>query len=166
METTQISINEFSNYLVNLFSSKGDFLTNKKLQKLLYYIQAWHLVHFEGKNIYTKNSTPQAWRHGPVYTEVYKNYKKHGFNGIEPTDNSFKGVATQLASFELAPEQNDYLTAAINYYGKKNAFELEMLSHNEAPWLQARKGLDDFDRGNVYISLPLMQEYYSNLLNE
>ena len=53
----------------------GSFISNLKLQKLLYYAQAWHLA------IYDTRLFPerfQAWVHGPVIPEIYHRYKEFG----------------------------------------------------------------------------------------
>ena len=45
----------------------GDDITHLKLQKLLYYAQAWHLAH---TNAPLFNKEIKAWTHGPVVTTV------------------------------------------------------------------------------------------------
>ncbi len=159
---TKINILAFSNYLVELFANKGAAITHKKLQKLLYYVQAWHLVYFNGNNIFTE--TAQAWRHGPVYTSVYKIYRENEFNPIMPKESKpLEQIDAEYNKLGLNTDQKEYIDAVLRFYGKKNSFELEILSHMEKPWIDARAGLKSLDRGNKEISLETMRTYYSNL---
>lgn len=157
----EIDIKYFSEYLVYYFNHRGALISNKKLQKLLYYIQAWHLVYFDNKLF---NETPEAWVHGPVYPSVYRAYKKYKAKPI-----SFdSGISRQLLderlnSFGFSKDQIEYIEAVINSYGKKSALELELLSHRESPWLEARKGLSDYDLSSSPINIELMKSYYAEL---
>lgn len=49
----------------------GDTISPLKLQKLLYYCQAWHITIFDEKII---NEDFEAWAHGPVLRSVYKRF--------------------------------------------------------------------------------------------
>lgn len=59
--------------------SAESLITPLKLQKLLYYAQAWSLV-FRGKALFYEDI--EAWVHGPVIPLVYQRYKHHGYNLI------------------------------------------------------------------------------------
>src|SRR5271163_1555007 len=73
-------------HLVNLANSgeEPDPLTHLRLQKLLYYAQGWYLGIF-GRALFTNRI--EAWRHGPVVPDVYKELKKHGGATIAATSN-------------------------------------------------------------------------------
>ncbi|MCD8435118.1 DUF4065 domain-containing protein [Tenacibaculum dicentrarchi] len=157
----EIDIKYFSEYLVYYFNHRGALISNKKLQKLLYYIQAWHLVYFENKLF---NETPEAWVHGPVYPSVYRAYKKHKAKPISfDSGISRLQLDERLNSFNLSKDQTEYIEAVINSYGKKSALELELLSHRESPWLNARKGLSDYDLSSTPITIDSMKKYYTDL---
>lgn len=38
---------DLSTYIIAKYDNVGDLVTNKKLQKILYYIKAWGLVYFK-----------------------------------------------------------------------------------------------------------------------
>jgi len=42
----QTTFNNLSNYFISLSNETGNLISNLKLQKLLYYAQAWHLAYF------------------------------------------------------------------------------------------------------------------------
>ncbi|MBI5345580.1 MAG: DUF4065 domain-containing protein [Chlamydiae bacterium] len=71
---------DLARYFVHLGEKSKRPLTNKKLQKLLYYAQAWSLV-LRKKPIF--DEPIEAWPHGPVVSKVYHHYKKFGFETIQ-----------------------------------------------------------------------------------
>src|ERR1017187_8862366 len=54
-------------------------ITNLKLQKLLYYAQAWHLVLHE-EAIFDESI--EAWVHGPVVPEIFRMYSHLKWSAI------------------------------------------------------------------------------------
>lgn len=125
-------------------------MTNLKLQKLVYYAQAWSLV-FLAEPLF--NDDFQAWVHGPVIVELYNKYKKNPYALNIP---------------ENCPELNknvvDILIQVLNVYGRYNAKYLEGLTHSEEPWINARGGISPEARSNNIISKEEIKKYYSNLL--
>lgn len=155
---------KFANYIVHYFISIGDPITNKKLQKLMYYIQSWYLVYFKKKNIF--NEIPQAWVHGPVFPSVYKEYKLNGDCPIifDNKEISYKEVDDLFNKFSFNKEQSEFLKSVINHYGTKTGLELELLSHNEEPWIEARGNCKPFERSENKINLTTAYNYYKSLL--
>ena len=76
-----------------LWKAQGEkkAVTNKKLQKLLYYAQAWSLV-LRDKKLFSNKI--EAWVHGPAIREVYFEYKKFGFGPI--TENINDGLIAKM----------------------------------------------------------------------
>jgi len=67
----------------------GD-MSHLKLQKLLYYIQAWHLAIF-GKSVIDDDF--KAWVHGPVCVSVWHAVKKYSvLNGLVTVKNGGKAA--------------------------------------------------------------------------
>ena len=158
---------EAAKYIIAFSDSKGDLITNKKLQKLLYYIQAWNLAVFDSPLF---NEEPQAWRHGPVYPSVYKVFKQCGTQPVSLKEEYERTTLDgeelmKLISEEnqLTPEQAGLIEEVMTKYGTQSAFALEILSHRERPWLDARKGLDDFDASEELITHDAMRAYYGSL---
>lgn len=123
-----------------------------KLQKLLYYSQAWSLV-WDEKPIF--DNIIQAWANGPVVPSVY-NYHRGQYMVSE---NDFPtGKLASLGATERAT-----IDAVLGYYGDKPAQWLIDLTHSEEPWKQARQGIAPGERGNREITLASMADYYSGL---
>jgi uncharacterized phage-associated protein len=136
-------------------ADKKASLTHKKLQKLLYYAQAWSLV-FHDKELFKEPI--EAWVHGPVVPSLYHKFKKFGYNHFELAD----GVQVP----DLKDEDQQVIDSVWNTYGKYDGDYLEMLTHNEEPWINARAGMESFEPCNNEISLTAMKEYYGKKLQE
>lgn len=147
---------EIANYFIYK-SNKDDIqdLTNKKLNKLLYYSQAWYYT-LRSSTLF--DNEIKAWVHGPVIIDIYRKYKKYGFNRI--LENVFESDFKNIT-----PSQKEFLDEVWMVYGRKDASYLELLSHNEPPWQIARCGLSSLDNSDNNITLESMKEYYSSLLD-
>lgn len=126
-------------------------MTAMKLQKLVYYSQAWNLA-WDGVPIFREGI--QAWANGPVVHSLYAQHK--GRFEIRPGE--IKGNKRALTDDEL-----ETIDAVIDFYGKYSSHELSDLAHREAPWQNARAGLAPGQRGNNTISKEEMQEFYAAL---
>lgn len=149
---------DFSNFLILYFNEQEIRVTNLVLQKLLYYIQAWHLVHFNGEPLFEDEA--QAWVHGPVYSSVYHHFKNKGSEEL-----SFDGdLEEEKKGLGLCQAQFDLIESVVLKYGFMPASKLVYLTHRELPWNQARKGLGLFDYSSQVISHESMRAYYSKRL--
>lgn len=82
MKTEIEKISELEKYFINNATS----VTNKKLQKLLYFAQAWFVTLYNDEEEEINNrlfdDKVEGWRHGPVIPESYYNYKENAFKAI------------------------------------------------------------------------------------
>ena len=148
------SIHDIADYVILHVKMEDKYasLINLKLQKLLYYIQAWS---------YGINKRPffkgdfEAWIHGPVNREIYNRFNptKYLYSEIN-LDDCIKQDIT------LASEDSEFVNFILENYLKYSAAELERLSHNEMPWIKTRGDLNVYDRCDRIISPELMIEYY------
>src|SRR5438309_2092560 len=82
------SAQTIANYLIwraNSDEDLGENITNLKLQKLLYYVQGFHLA-MNGAPLF--NEDIRAWDHGPVVPQVYRKYREYGAAAL-PTPENF-----------------------------------------------------------------------------
>lgn len=106
----------------------GDSLTNLKLQKLVYYVQGFHLAMY-GKSLFDESIL--HWEHGPVVRELYDQLKDHGSDSI-PIPSDFTPSMFTEDQIKLIEEVN-------SVYGQFSAWKLRDMTHNEQPWLNTRK---------------------------
>lgn len=126
-------------------------MTTMKLQKLVYYCQAWSLV-WDDKPLF--NDPIEAWANGPVVPNLYEAHRGKFKLGSGDLGNTCKKLnSTQIATIE----------AVLKFYGKKTSQWLSDLTHQEGPWRNARKGVPPGERSNKVITLAAMAEYYGSL---
>lgn len=138
-------------------------MSHKKLQKLCYYAYCWFIVFFNDIESISENNTEtihtlcperfQAWIHGPVLPSLYRRYKDYGWHDI-PKVNTTPSFPKELESL---------LQQVWDAYGIFTADELETISHGEAPWINARKGLQSGEACSNEISDYDILRYYSAL---
>lgn len=133
----------------------GDTISPLKLQKLLYYCQAWHLTVFNEKLI---NEDFEAWAHGPVLRSVYKRFAGFHFMN-EPIDIERQVIEVP----NISDDSLALLDEVYDIYGNKSASYLEKLTHSEKPWIEARGGLQEFDRCTNIISNETIKQFYNQL---
>jgi uncharacterized phage-associated protein len=126
-------------------------MTAMKLQKLVYYSQAWSLV-WDERPLFAERI--EAWANGPVCPELYQMHR--GRFQINPGD-----IPGQPG--ELDAEAQETVRAVLNFYGDRSAQWLSDLSHAEDPWRNARRGLGDGERGGAEIGHDMLAEYYGSL---
>lgn len=122
-----------------------------KLQKLLYYSQAWSLV-WDGRPLFTARI--EAWANGPVVREVFKTYQ-----GKYKVTESLRGNKDALS-----PTEKKTVDAVLKFYGPRDGFYLSQLTHRERPWIEAREGLAPGQIGDTEITKAAMSEYYGSLV--
>ena len=155
---------EVAKYIIAKFDYYGDLITNKKLQKLLYYIEAWGLVHLNG----VIDEDFEAWVYGPVVPDVYKKYSRFGYAALLNDDIDEYAPKSFMDDF-ISRNPSDIcelIETVLERYGNMSAMELELLSHSEQPWKEARAGLQPFERGDRIISKETMKSYYSSLIDQ
>jgi uncharacterized phage-associated protein len=149
-QTTALKV---AKYFIWKASQEGKNITNKKLQKLLYYAQGWNLV-IKGQPLF--NDKIEAWVHGPAIWSVYREYKQYGFSPITKK--------VEKSEVEKLPSQ-DVLEDVWKVYGEKyDADFLEQLTHNERPWQNAREKAESVDKYSPEIDLKDMRDYFLQIL--
>lgn len=142
--------NLIADYLLYECRERGELLTNLKLQKLLYYAQAWHLA-LKGNVLFDEDF--QAWVHGPVLLSQYHRFK----------DCKWMPIQGDIAQPQLDEELKGFLNEIIDIFGAETAVALEIMTHRERPWIEARGDLPPHEPCNNYISKETMAAYYRSL---
>jgi uncharacterized phage-associated protein len=144
--------NQVADYIIAFCNERGELITNLKLQKLMYYAQAWHLA-FYGEPLFDERL--EAWVRGPVQPETYQRFKVFGFQPIV-----YKPDASGIPQ-----DVKTYIDEVMKAYGGMGAFELERYTHNEAPWINARGVLPPEEPSNAVISTDDMRQFYKARLD-
>lgn len=155
--------------LENLFSVSGKMLqviayvfekleevTPLMLQKLLYFIQGMYFALY-GKPIFTEDC--RAWVHGPVYPEVYELFRDFKYNPID--DARF--VLLAGAGDALTDDEKKVINLVVNTFGMYGGKVLEKITHNEMPWMEARRGYGDNIPSTELLTKDNIKKYYENI---
>lgn len=129
----------------------GRRVTAWKLQKLVYYAQAWSLV-WDEEPLF--DDEIQAWANGPVVRSLYDLHS-----------GRFRLFAGDIDGTpeNLTKDQRETIDIVLEHYGDKSPQYLSDLTHMEDPWRNARGDLPDGARSQRIISLEAMAEYYESL---
>ncbi len=122
-----------------------------KLEKLVYYSQAWHLV-WEDEPLFPERI--EAWANGPVAPVLYQCHR-----GRFTVASWSSGDPSTLIERETST-----IDSVLDFYGDKPAAWLSELTHKEAPWREARTGLRPGERSSQVISESAMAEFYGALV--
>lgn len=134
----------------HILSKRGP-MSAMKLQKLVYYSQAWSLV-WDERPIF--DEPIEAWANGPVVRALYEQHR--GRFLLQP--GTFSGSADALTA-----DESDTVDVVLRYYGDKDPQWLSDLTHMELPWRQARDGVPDGERSESVIGHDVLAEYYGSL---
>ncbi|PIR83008.1 hypothetical protein COU19_02475 [Candidatus Kaiserbacteria bacterium CG10_big_fil_rev_8_21_14_0_10_56_12] len=141
-------------YLVYLASQElvGDNkeregITNLKLQKVLYFAQAYFLAKL-GKPLFSDNL--EAWEYGPVVPSVYRKYRENGSNPIIVDEDKSS----------ITDDDKEVLQKIWNTFGGYSASKLVDIAHAHTPWKDA------YQTPSKIISNKALEDYYAPLLNK
>lgn len=101
----------------------GDTISNLKLQKLLYYMQGFHLALFDAPFF---NEAIEAWTYGPVVPVVFREFKRYQNRAINPQNYSDELVLTD--------EEQQLFDGVYDEYNRFSAVVLMQMTHSEGPW--------------------------------
>lgn len=149
----KINADTIADHIIAFAHEHGSFVSNLKLQKLLYYAQGWHLALFDCPLFEDRF---EAWVHGPVVRSLYGRFKGHGYKNIDD----------EVETPALPEETEEFLRELYAEYFSLDAYELELMTHRESPWINARQGLAPDEPSRREISLEDMRAYFSTLAAE
>ncbi len=122
-----------------------------KLQKLVYYAQAWSLV-WDEKPLF--KDPIEAWAAGPVVRKLFNAHRGR----FKVRKGDIKGDPGALSDV-----QRETVDAVLRSYGEKPAHWLSELSHREDPWRDARRDVPPGAASKVVITHAAMRDYYGSL---
>ena len=123
-------------------SEYEELISNMKLQKLLYYMQGFHLAYF-GTPLF--DARIEAWQYGPVVPSAYDHFSKYKSQGIKPESEDI---------ITLSEKEERLFDEVYKVYGEYSAIGLMNMTHNESPWSSTNTG-----KGNV-ISREKMKNFF------
>lgn len=158
-EINLVDVKLLSDYI----SERGGRMSHLKLQKLLYYTQAFHLAYFDEPLI---EDEFQAWLHGPVCRALFNRIRARSLLYTEfvyiPRPGIF--LPSELLPSFICQDQLDLINEVVDGYAKLSAKELEALTHADDPWIDAREGYAPSDHCENVISKESMRLFYKKFI--
>ncbi len=153
LEFKEESVINIAQTIINVYNSKvnelvcnydimPEYITNLKLQKLLYFVQAISLMVF-GKKAFPEKII--AWPYGPVVKEVYQRYRQNHASEIK-SEGNIKEVSSGL---------HKIIDEVVNCYGSIEANKLIDFTHEEEPWINT-----EIDKE---IDIDLIKKYFNKV---
>jgi uncharacterized phage-associated protein len=133
-----------------LLSVRGPMET-MKLQKLVYYAQAWHLA-IEKRPLF--DDEEEAWAYGPVVYRLYEKHRRCLVLKQVPDGDPNRVDGTPKRSLAV-------MRAVWDHYGLMSGTWLSRMTHEEAPWRQAREGIVLGGSSRRVITKQAMQSFYA-----
>lgn len=146
-----------ANYILKNFGP----MSHLKLQKILFYCDAYHRAYFSKPLI---NEGFEAWVHGPVCRIVFDSLKQKSVLYSDIKWDETESDPNPIIEKTLSSSQITYINEIINELKTWNDFELEAATHREEPWRRARKNLKPYEKCSNLIDTDLVEHFYRNEL--
>lgn len=149
----QISAVELGDYILY----KYGIMSHAKLQKLLYYCDAYHFAYLDEVLLY---EVFEAWNCGPVCKVIFDEIKSESlYCDLTYGKNNDCDLST------LTTKQIEIITEVLDYFIGWTDGELESTIKKEQPWIDARKGFSYNDQNGDVINKVTMRDFYKIELN-
>ena len=154
---------EVCRHVIN-YSNEQDYgISNLKLQKVLYLIQAFFLID-KTENASCFDDKIEAWDFGPVIPCAYNEYKQYA-NGDIPTiesyylfdtDNIWNTKRVKYNDDVITDEDKNRINKVVDKFSGYSATDLVAITHRQSPWMDAYAPYR-----NNEITLDAIKEYFN-----
>lgn len=135
------NVMDVARYVINYSNEQGYTISNLKLQKILYFIQAAFLVNRHEPCFY---ENIEAWDFGPVVPEVYQEFRMYGSNTI-PYINSYIDLSNgiweskrkEYSDNVFCSEDKAIINDMVDECSGYSAGQLVEITHNQDPWMKS-----------------------------
>jgi uncharacterized phage-associated protein len=127
--TTALRAIDIAKWFVAWADNIDAYLSNLKVQNLLYYAQGAHLAE-TGRPLFA--DPVEAWARGPVVADVYRMLRHYGNSPIEPD-----AMLGEDFDWERFKSVEALLLRTWNTYGSVAAWALRDRTYRESPWREA-----------------------------
>lgn len=141
MKEAKYNVGDIARYIINYVNNNGDLISNLKLQKVLYFIQAKFLVDI-GYPCF--NEEIEAWSMGVVVPSVYHEYKRYGAGCILPvkeffvySDDIFECKYVKYSDSIIDDCDKVAINEMIDKCAVYSATQLVNFTYNQTPWKAA-----------------------------
>lgn len=150
-------------HVINYSNDRDYGISNLKLQKVLYFIQAYFLINRKD-HAPCFNEKIEAWDFGPVVPVAYHEYKQYGGGDI-PTIKSYilfdenDVWNSRRIAFDdniIKVKDKTLVDKVVDNFSEYSATDLVSLTHKQSPWIDAY-----VPHQNNEITLDAIREYFN-----
>lgn len=131
---------DVARYIINTSNDKGYYITNLRLQKILYFVQMEFI--FRGRVCF--NDKMEAWDYGPVIPTVYRRFKYNGASNInkikycyDDSEGLWNLKRTPYSEDILPKEDREIIDTVVEECHGFTTSDLVRISHSQSPWKDA-----------------------------
>lgn len=159
-----IPVLDVARYIINYSNEKNYSISNLKLQKLLYFVQAYYLA-FTSSHEPCFSDEIEAWDFGPVVPSAYHEFKSFGGGDIPPVmtyykldtkDNLWSIREVRFDGDCISENDKKLINDIVDKFSAYSASDLVQLTHNQAPWKKAYRS-----RQNAVITQEAIRGYFN-----
>lgn len=148
-------------HIINYSNEKEYGVSNFKLQKLLYFVQAYFLLTKKEACFYERI---EAWDFGPVVPVAYREYKQFGSSDIptisyvieKDSANIWNSKVIRYYDTVISEEDMKRIEAVVDKFSAYSASDLVAITHRQKPWIDAY-----IPNGNNEITIKAIEDYFN-----
>lgn len=128
---------DIARFIINYCNEEGIVISNLKLQKLLYFVQAYFLIDSDEGPCFRESI--EAWDFGPVIPEVYHEFKQYGSGNIPSISkyivcNGNDCYEEEYCDNVISSDHQDRIRDVVDEFREYSATDLVRLTHSQNPW--------------------------------
>ena len=134
IQERNIDVRAIANWFIKRFSTSNKEVTNLSLNKIVYLAIERALVE---KGVLLSSAKIEAWKHGPVFREIYHDKKSEHADPIMRTITRFDLSSRTFieADFDFSDQDIHFLESIFGDYGSLRAGRLVDITHAKgSPW--------------------------------
>lgn len=154
-------VRAIANFVLDLAEADGQTVSNLSINKVVFFLHAHYLVHFDKPLVTAK---AEAWDYGPVFRELYREFKVFGEQAIAGRATRIVPETGQreVCEYNLLEEERQFLEGLAQRYIKFKAGALVSISHEKGgPWDQVWNHGTRVN-ASMNISNDIIKAWYSN----
>lgn len=140
---------DISRYIINYSVSKNNFVSNLKLQRILYFVQG-NFLRILNRPCFKEKIL--AWSGGPVIKEVFVAFERYGLNGIEFQKE------LNIEELNLKEEERKIIENIVDKCSGLSSVQLSHLTLSQSPWVKTYKKHEE--KNDTEITLEKLKDYF------
>ena len=127
-------VRSIANFVLDQADSRALSLSNMQINKIVYFLHAEYLVSHGNPLVSAKI---EAWQHGPVFRELYREFKSFADQAITSRAGSINPLSgtKEISTYCLTGPESAFLEKLVDRYAAMSAAALRAQSHVEGgPW--------------------------------